>query len=180
MEYAALALALVALIVALGARARAAASQRDLESGRDDVRRRVANAVEEMQRAHDVTRRHLAAVAAGESVDRDMILEGRTWRDVSVREAVEMVARGEVRVLDVRTRSEVAAGVIPGALVVPIDELEARASEVTRAGKPWLVVCAAGARSSAACEFLASKGLEGLCNLDGGMNSWSGPRAPAG
>ena len=43
-------------------------------------------------------------------------------------------------------------------------------------GKPLLVCCAGGSRSAAACEFLSQQGYAGLHNLEGGMNSWSGPR----
>lgn len=177
MEYVAFGTALVALVVALIARSQAAGMRREVEEARDDARRRVQNAVDEQQRSLDVLRRLTARVASGESVPQDMILEGRLWRDVGTREAVQLVASGRVRVLDVRTRSETASGVIPGALVIPVDELEARVRDVPKTSEPLLVCCAAGARSAAACEFLASQGHENLLNLEGGMSAWNGPRS---
>lgn len=177
MEYVAIGIAVVAVVIALAAKAGASSLRREVEEARDDARRRVQNATDELRRETQVTREHLAALARGERVDGDMILEGRAWRDVGPREAAELVARGAVRVLDVRTPNETASGVIPGAVLVPLDELEARAGEIGTTGAPWLVVCAAGARSAAACEFLAGRGHRGLVNLDGGMSAWTGPRA---
>jgi len=82
-----------------------------------------------------------------------------------------------VRVVDVRTPQETAAGMIPGALRIPVDEIEQRMKELPRDGRRTLVYCAGGSRSAAACEFLSRQGYEELYNLEGGFQSWSGPRA---
>ncbi|MND04317.1 molybdopterin biosynthesis protein MoeB [compost metagenome] len=60
---------------------------------------------------------------------------------------------------------------------MPIDELERRMRELPQTGKPWLVYCAGGSRSAAACEFLARAGHGEVMNLEGGFQSWTGPRA---
>jgi rhodanese-related sulfurtransferase len=104
-----------------------------------------------------------------------MVLEGRLWRDTSPTDAAQMLARGGVHVIDVRTPAETAAGVIAGARLLPIDELEARLSELPKDGKPMLVYCAGGGRSAAACEFLSAQGFDDLHNLEGGFMAWSGP-----
>ena len=57
------------------------------------------------------------------------------------------------------------------------DELEARAHELPKDGKPLVIYCAAGVRSAAACEYLSSLGHDGLYNLAGGFAAWTGPRA---
>ena len=74
-----------------------------------------------------------------------------------------------------RTPGEVAAGKIPGALHIPIDDLEARRAEIARDDRTKLVYCAGGGRSAAACEFLSSQGWTNLLNLEGGFQSWTGP-----
>lgn len=51
---------------------------------------------------------------------------------VDAEELVRRVRRGEVTVLDVRPAEEYEAGHIPGALSVPLDELEARLAELPR------------------------------------------------
>lgn len=176
MEHAALAIAVFALIVALAARAKAAGLSKATEDAAADTRRRIENAGAERETEIGILRKQLALVARGEPVGADMILEGRMWRDASTKEGVALVA-GNARVIDVRTRAEMAAGVIPGALLIPIDELEARVKEIPRDGKTTLVYCASGARSAAACEYLSREGFEGLFNLESGFSGWNGPRA---
>lgn len=176
MEYAALALALIALIVALLARSKAAGLAQSVEDAASDARRRIENANVERDGELDVLRKQLAGIARGEKFSADMILEGRTWRDANTKEGVALVASGNVRVVDVRTRQEMAAGIIPGALLIPIDELEARVREIPRDGRTTLVYCASGVRSAAACEFLSRQGIEGLVNLESGFHAWNGPR----
>jgi rhodanese-related sulfurtransferase len=173
--YAALGIAVVALIVALAAKSAASRAQAALEDARSDARRRGENLSEEVDQKLALVRRSLAQVVAGAKLTPEMVLEGRLWRDASPADAAQMVARGGVHVIDVRTPKETAAGVISGARLIPIDEIEARAGELPKDKKPVLVYCAGGGRSAAACEFLSSQGFENVYNLEGGFMSWSGP-----
>jgi rhodanese-related sulfurtransferase len=177
MEFLPIALAALALVVALIAWRTAGVARRAAEEAKGEALRRAGSALEEMQGRLDVTHKLLARVASGARLDPEQVLEGRLWREVGVREAERLVAEGAVRLLDVRTPLETAAGIIPGALLVPIDELESRVRELPKAGKGWLVYCAGGSRSAAACEFLAQQGYDELLNLEGGYQSWGGPRA---
>ena len=151
----------------------------ELEDGMSDARRMARNNAEELESTLAVQRELLARIAEGQPVEREMVLEGRLWRDLSNNSALELLERGEAYVLDVRTPQETAAGVIPGAALIPIDELESRLAEVPRKGAK-LVYCAAGARSAAACELLSRRGFDGLHNLEGGYGSWNGPRGSEG
>lgn len=89
--------------------------------------------------------------------------------------APEWVAshRGEVNLLDVRSRSEVEGelGALSGAQTIPLDELRARLAEV-RADKPVVVVCQTGKRSGLATLILKKGGLEKVANAAGGMVRW--------
>lgn len=174
MDIAALAIALVALVLALRRGGSAPAGQA-LDDLRRDARRDAENLAEEVRRELATTRRLLAEVAAGAQLDREQILEGRLWRDVDARAAQALLGRPDVHVLDVRTPGETAGGVLPGAQLVPIGELEERLREVPRDRRTLLVYCAAGGRSASACEFLASQGFDGLLNLSGGIGAWTGP-----
>ncbi|MGW8565828.1 FAD-dependent oxidoreductase [Isoptericola sp. NPDC055881] len=82
---------------------------------------------------------------------------------------VEEVLAGAL-VLDVRTRDEIASGVLPGALHVPHTELRARLDEVREAaaGRPVRVLCASGVRSAIAHRVLAQSGFDSA-SLSGGM-----------
>lgn len=175
MVWAAVAIAAVALIVAFAALAKASAAARELEDVRLEAKR-AANAVrEELSDQVALTRQLLASVAEGARPTREMILEGQLWRDVDGVEAARMLEQGSLRIVDVRTPQETAAGIVPGALLVPVDELEARLSELPNDGKRTLLYCAAGGRSAAACDFLTSKGYRELYNLAGGIGAWKGP-----
>lgn len=79
----------------------------------------------------------------------------------------------EVHILDVRTPAEFDGelGHLPGARLIPIDELRARAAEV-KDDKPVVIVCQTGKRSAMATVILRQSGLTQLANLAGGMVRW--------
>jgi glyoxylase-like metal-dependent hydrolase (beta-lactamase superfamily II)/rhodanese-related sulfurtransferase len=87
-----------------------------------------------------------------------------------------------VTVLDVREPSEWEGplGRIPGAILLPLGQLAARASELP-ADKPIVAVCRAGGRSAQATNILRDAGFERVANLPGGMLRWRAEgRAVAG
>lgn len=129
---------------------------------------------EEIEDGIQVNRGFIARLAAGESLEPDQVLEGRTWGDVDQARAIELLGEG-VRVLDVRTPQETLAGILPGAMQIAVDELPMRFGELGRPNVPTLVYCAMGVRSVAACEFLARQGFTSLHNLEAGFGAWSGP-----
>ncbi|MFZ4816455.1 MAG: rhodanese-like domain-containing protein [Phototrophicaceae bacterium] len=79
--------------------------------------------------------------------------------------------RLEHALIDVRTRSEYAGGHIPGALNLPLDELQNRLQDIPR-NRPIVVVCASGSRSRTGCDILATAGFDKPFNLEGGTSSW--------
>lgn len=171
-----LVLAIVALLLALVALRRTAAFDRKIEDSRSDTRRATRNVAEEIGGALELQRKLLARVAAGESVSDDMILEGRLWRDVDASAAAALVeAHPDLLVIDVRTPQEAASGMLPGARLIPVDQLEERLAELPQRDRKLLLYCAGGGRSAAACDFLSQSGYEALYNLEGGFGSWTGP-----
>lgn len=178
MEIAALLVAVLALVVAIAARGKAAKAEARIDEAASAAGRRAEAVVEEVERRFEGERRLLAKVASGAKLSQEQILEGRLWRDASGGEALALVKSG-ARILDVRTPQETASGVIPGAILIPVQELEARAKELPKDGRTTLVYCAGGSRSAAACEMLANLGHDDLVNLADGFQSWSGPRAKA-
>jgi rhodanese-related sulfurtransferase len=59
----------------------------------------------------------------------------------------------------------------PNRVHVPLDELEARLSEVPK-NKKVVVVCLKGKRSPTAIRYLTAKGYKDLVSVDGGMQQW--------
>lgn len=87
------------------------------------------------------------------------------------------LALGErVVVLDVRTENEFERSHIPGSLLIPLQQLEARLDEVPHSDVPIAVVCEQGVRSVSACRLLAEHGYDSLFTLAGGLAAWPGPQ----
>ncbi|MDN5562686.1 MAG: FAD-dependent oxidoreductase [Luteococcus sp.] len=72
--------------------------------------------------------------------------------------------------LDVRTPDEYEAGRIPGAVLLPVDELRDRIDELPEG--ELVVHCAVGIRAHIAAQILAAAGRPGVRNLDGGYKTW--------
>jgi len=72
--------------------------------------------------------------------------------------------------VDVRTPDEVAAGTIPGAMAVPLDELRDRLDEIPR-DKELLIFCRVGLRGYLACRILSQRGYS-CRNLTGGYTTY--------
>jgi NADPH-dependent 2,4-dienoyl-CoA reductase/sulfur reductase-like enzyme/rhodanese-related sulfurtransferase len=72
--------------------------------------------------------------------------------------------------VDVRTAGEHAAGAIPGAVSIPVDELRDRLAELPPG--PVVVHCQVGQRGHTAARILAQRGRD-VVNLDGGYRTWA-------
>lgn len=81
----------------------------------------------------------------------------------------------EVELVDVRSPAEFDGelGHISGARLIPLEQLRARASEVSDT-KPVVLVCQTGKRSALATVILRQAGLKRVANLAGGMVRWQG------
>jgi rhodanese-related sulfurtransferase len=75
-----------------------------------------------------------------------------------------------VPLLDVRNPDEYETAHVPGAILIPLGELESRLDEVP-AGDPLYVICAAGGRSLAAAKGLVDAGHHAV-SVSGGTNGW--------
>lgn len=73
-------------------------------------------------------------------------------------------------VLDVRQPDEYEAGHVPGAVLVPLDELGAR-QDVLPTDQPLLVICKSGGRSMTAATALRQAGYDAT-NVAGGTMAW--------
>ena len=90
---------------------------------------------------------------------------------------VAQLHAGQV-LLDVRAPAEVAAGTIPGARALPLDELRGRLGELPR-DQELLVFCQVGLRGYLACRILMQHGFR-CRNLSGGYKTWKAGREVTG
>jgi rhodanese-related sulfurtransferase len=87
---------------------------------------------------------------------------------------IALLANGEAKalLLDVRTEEEFAAGHIPGAVLLPYDELAAKFREADK-GRPIVVYCRSGRRSAIARETLLGMGYTNVSDF-GAYTKWTG------
>ena len=73
--------------------------------------------------------------------------------------------------LDVRTPEEYAEGHIKGAVLIPVQQLQQRISEVPK-DKQVYVYCRSGVRSVRASKMLVKAGYTRIENVQGGFMAW--------
>jgi adenylyltransferase/sulfurtransferase len=74
--------------------------------------------------------------------------------------------------LDVREPDEIATASIDGAMLIPMGEIPARASELPT-DMPILVLCHSGGRSGRVTGYLNANGFPNAVNVAGGIDAWS-------
>jgi rhodanese-related sulfurtransferase len=94
-------------------------------------------------------------------------------REISASELKARRDRGEQPlVIDVREDWELQLARIPDVLHLPMNQVPARLSELTREAET-IVMCHAGGRSLRVAHFLANQGFTNVANLTGGISAWS-------
>ncbi|WLR52018.1 sulfurtransferase TusA family protein [Bacillus tianshenii] len=79
-----------------------------------------------------------------------------------------------VTIIDVREPAEYAFGHIPGAVNIPLGELEQRFEEINQQGDVH-VICRSGSRSDVAAKVMTEAGFKRVKNVVPGMKDWTGP-----
>jgi rhodanese-related sulfurtransferase len=89
--------------------------------------------------------------------------------EIDVDELAAREGDGSV-VLDVRQPDEYVEAHVPGAVLIPLNELPERQGELP-ADRPLLVICGSGPRSARAVEALRAAGYDAT-NVVGGTRAW--------
>ncbi len=114
---------------------------------------------------------NLAGMASQNALSGDVAFA--QWHEIA------HVVPSNTLILDVRRPDEVAQGVIPGSVHVPLDLLRSKLDQLPR-DREIVVHCQSGQRSYFACRILAQHGFR-VRNLVGGYRTWrinSSPAAP--
>lgn len=77
-----------------------------------------------------------------------------------------------LNIIDVREEFEVANGMIPNAVHIPMNTIPEK-MDVFDAKQTYYIVCAGGVRSENVCHYLTANGIQAV-NMEGGMYSWNG------
>ncbi|MCE7791642.1 sulfurtransferase TusA family protein [Salipaludibacillus sp. CUR1] len=79
-----------------------------------------------------------------------------------------------ITVIDVREPAEYVFSHVPGAVSIPLGELEERMGEIDKESEIH-VICRTGNRSNMAAQQLAENGYDKVFNVKPGMSEWDGP-----
>ena len=78
----------------------------------------------------------------------------------------------DVLLVDIRTAAEIAQGIIPDALELPMHLIPLRLGELPKE-REVVLYCRSGARSYQACAYLVQQGYGRVRNLRGGIVAWA-------
>jgi rhodanese-related sulfurtransferase len=98
------------------------------------------------------------------------------YGDYTPREVAELLARGEVQLIDVRQRHEHEAGRIVGGQLIELADVPAHAHSIDRQ-RPVVLYCRSGARSAIATAALRQAGFQAQ-NMAGGLLEWAAAGLP--
>ncbi len=93
------------------------------------------------------------------------------YKEIDAATLFEMMANEKLTLVDVRNDDEVARGIIPGALHIPLAMIPVK-HDVLDKQQSLVFYCHSGIRSGQASAFLASKGYKNVYNLQGGILDW--------
>lgn len=84
------------------------------------------------------------------------------------------IGEDSVTILDVREPAEYVFSRVPGAVSIPMGDLEDRLGELNKDDEIY-VICRTGSRSNMASHTLKEQGFEKVYNVKPGMTEWDGP-----
>jgi rhodanese-related sulfurtransferase len=133
-----------------------------------------------IESAVEPLRIHTALLARGLRASDILIRSGKLYHEISGSEAARLMTHAstakDVFLLDVRTNAEFAKQRIPGAKLIPVEDLEMRhRTEIPAGAEKILVYCGGGDRSRLACDFLSRQDYGNIYFLKDGLQGWPGP-----
>ncbi|MBW2428915.1 MAG: rhodanese-like domain-containing protein [Deltaproteobacteria bacterium] len=102
-----------------------------------------------------------------------------SYREVSSREAAELIKNDQPFILYVRTPNEYKRGHLHDSVLIPVQELQSRQKELgAHKDREILIYCATGNRSTVASKILIDNGFKHIVNMHGGIYDWSKKNYP--
>ena len=104
--------------------------------------------------------------------------ENPAYTNITPKEAYELISKQEVVVVDVRTVEAYNSSHIPGAILIPLYELESRLDELNPSDYILVYCSTGGCQSEAAPRTLVENGFTHVWNLEGGFIQWQAEDLP--
>ena len=117
----------------------------------------------------------LLALVSGGALAWPSLTRGK--HSLSTLQAIQLLNKGKVSIVDVRKSDEFSAGHLRDSKNIPIDNLDKRVSEFDKT-HPVLVVCQSGVRASRAAGEFRRAGFGEVYILDGGYTEWRSQGLP--
>ena len=96
------------------------------------------------------------------------------YREITAKEAAELIGNIQPLILDVRTAGEYRQGHIRHSKLIPVQELQKRHLEISAyKNQDVLIYCATGNRSTVASKILIDAGFNRIYNLRHGIAEWA-------
>jgi rhodanese-related sulfurtransferase len=92
-------------------------------------------------------------------------------------QATQLLNKGKVTIVDVRSADEFKAGHLRQSKHIPLDQLGARVGEIDKSTSV-LVVCGVGARAARGASQLRRAGVDNVYVLGGGFTEWQSQGLP--
>jgi len=132
--------------------------------------------LDENERQDAVVVRDTARPVRNESTAQDMVAEAKQHiNEVTVTTAKQLLAEGNIVLVDTREESEYAAGHIDNALLLPRGFLEFKigmSPELADKSKAVLIYCRTGGRSALAAQTMQQLGYNNVLSMAGGFEAW--------
>jgi sulfur dioxygenase len=99
----------------------------------------------------------------------------RQITEVNIDKAKQLLAEGNITVIDTREESEYAAGHLDNAVPLPRGVLEFKIGTITDLAdkaKPILIYCRTGGRAALAAQSLKTLGYTNVLSIAGGYEAW--------
>ncbi len=101
------------------------------------------------------------------------------YREISSKDAAELIRNIAPLVLDVRTPGEYRRGHLKDSVLIPLQQLQARLPEIAgNRDQDVLIYCATGNRSTVAAKILIDSGFKRIYNLRQGIAGWEMEKYP--
>lgn len=102
-------------------------------------------------------------------------MENSSVKNLTAEESNKLIKENkEILILDVRTKEEYDGGHIPGAKLIPVQQLASKTNDLEKyVNKPILVYCASGGRSPRAVQTLVKNNFTDIYHLTRGISTWT-------